>query len=336
MKYEINLGIWNGIFCVPNAVADDCLKLARGNDLKVLLYLLRNAGGVYDAKEIAEYLSITDEQVEESISFWKQRRIINIGENDKENIELTPHEEKTLTNVKKAPNSITPVNTLDPIRKIELDRTPDFAPKEIAATVRGNEKADYLFKHCEKLYGRPLKHNEQRTLMIILEDACLPVEVALILVEYCFSVNKATPAYMRSVALDWVEGGITSIDKASEKVAELQNLDGAINRFKKMFEVTSAFSKQQREYIDKWVNVYGFSDEMVNEAYQITLNATGKLAFQYMNKVLESWHAKGITAVEQLNEQEKKHSEKNTNSSFDAATIEKLVTDKYKKLGENQ
>lgn len=336
MKYEMNLGIWNGIFCVPNAVADDCLKLARGNDLKVLLYLLRNAGGAFDIKEIAEFLSISDEQVEESVSFWQQRRIIDFTENTKENVDLIPHEEKTHSNAKNLSNNISSANAPKSARTIELDRTPDFAPKEIASTVRGNEKADYLFKHCEKLYGRPLKHNEQRTLMIILEDACLPVEVALMLVDYCFSVNKATPAYMRSVALDWVEGGIITIDRATEKVSELQNLDGAISRFKKMFEVTSAFSKQQKEYIDKWVNVYGFSDEMVNEAYQITLNATGKLAFQYMNKVLESWHAKGITTTEQLKEQEKEHSEKTTNSSFDVNTIEQLVTDKYKKRGENQ
>lgn len=332
MKYEINLGIWNGIFCVPNAVADDCLKLARGNDLKVLLYLLRNAGAEFDVKEIAEYLSITEEQVEESASFWKQRGIIDFNESG----ELVPSKAKMSSNVKKTTNKASFDSVLDSVRKIELDRTPDFTPKEIASTVRGNEKADYLFKHCEMLYGRPLKHNEQRTLMIILEDACLPVEVAMVLIDYCFSVNKATPAYMRAVALDWVDTGIITIDKAEEKAAELKNLDNAIIRFKKMFEVTSAFSKQQKECIDKWVNVFGFSDEMVNEAYQITLNATGKLAFQYMNKILEGWHANGITTVEQLNEQEKKHSEKRTNSSFDANTIEQLVTNKYKKLGGDQ
>lgn len=333
MKYELNLGIWNGIFCVPNTVADDCLKLARGNDLKVLLYLLRNAGAAFEEKEIAEYLSISEEQVEESVSFWKQRGIIDFRESG----DLAPSEVKSSSAAKHTASNASSVNSLDPVRKIELDRTPDFTPKEIASTVRSSEKADYLFKHCEMLYGRPLKHNEQRTLMIILEDACLPVEVALILVDYCFSVSKATPAYMRAVALDWVETGIITIDKAEEKAAELKNLDNAINRFKKMFEVTSALSKQQKEYIDKWVNAYGFSDEMVNEAYQITLNATGKLAFQYMNKVLEGWHANGITTVEQLlAEQEKSQSKKSTNSSFDASDIEQLVFDKYKKLGGDQ
>lgn len=333
MKYELNLGIWNGVFCVPNSVADDCLKLARGNDLKVLLYLLRNAGAAFDEKEIAEYLSISEEQVEESVTFWKQRGIIDVSESG----ELVPSEIKVSSAVNHSSDNTSSVNTLDTVRKIELDRTPDFSPKEIATTVRGSERADYLFKHCEILYGRPLKHNEQRTLMIILEDACLPVEVALILVDYCFAVNKATPAYMRAVALDWVETGIITIEKAEEKAAELKNLDSAINRFKKMFEVTSSLSKQQKEYIDKWVNIYGFNDEMVNEAYQITLNATGKLAFQYMNKVLEGWHANGIAAVEQLHaEQEKKHSEKTTNSSFDANEIERIVSDRYRKLGENQ
>lgn len=136
MKYELKLGIWNSIFCVPTAVADDCLKLARGNDLKVLLYLLRNAGAAFDSKDIAEYLSITDEQVEESVSFWTQRGIICIDENG----ELVPSVSKTDPAVKRMANNAPSNNMLDTVRKIELDRAPDFTPKEIASTVRGNKK----------------------------------------------------------------------------------------------------------------------------------------------------------------------------------------------------
>lgn len=343
MNIKINLGIWNSVFCVPSAVADDYLKIARGSDIKVLLFLLRHGGESLSCEAVGEMLGLTAEQVEESVEFWMQREIIGAETSG----ELTPllkdDDNKPRTNTAAvSQSSQAELTGLKPVseslvHKINMERTPDFPPVEIARTVRGNEKADYLFKHCEMLYGRPLKHNEQRTLMIILEDACLPVEAALILVDYCFSVDKATPAYMRTMAAEWAESEISTIEKAEQRVEELKRLDGAVGRFKKMFEVSSAFSKQQKEFIGKWVNAYGFSDEMIGEAYQITLNGAGKLSFPYMNKILENWYSKGIKTREQIDVDKKPHSAvKGENASLDIKKIEQIMSDKYKKSGGSQ
>lgn len=337
MNYKFNLGIWNSVFCVPSVVVDKYLKLAGESDIKVLLFLLRNSGREFSEKEIAEKLHITEEQTEEGIRFWQQRKVLEIDELG----EITPsiiEEDSKQLNIPEisAVSSPTAQTAESLVHKINLERTPDFSPVEIAKTVRGSDEADYLFKHCEALYGRPLKHNEQRTLMLILEDACLPVEVALILVDCCFSIKKATPAYMRTLALDWAESEINTIEKAERKMDEIVSLNAAADRFKKMFEVTSAFSKQQKDMINTWVNVYQFSDEMINEAYQITLNATGKLAFPYMNKVLSSWQDKGIKTIDRISDDGKpKAAEKGENSSFDIKEIERLMLERQNHFGGN-
>lgn len=345
MDYKINLGIWSNIFCIPTVIVDKYIKIAGENDIKVLLYLLRNSGAVYESKEIGEQLGIDSEQAEESINFWVKREVLSIDKNGG----LTPKDNSLEVNIKKTVNggkndaesesSYPSVNTVTEsiVRKVNLERTPDFPPVEIAQTVRNNANADFLFKQCEKLYGRPLKHNEQNTVMIILEDTCLPAEVALILINYCFSVNRATPAYMRQIAAEWSESEINTIEKAEGRVEQLQNLDSAVFRFKKMFEVTSSFSKQQKEMIDKWVNVYSFNDEMINEAYQLTLNGTGKLSFPYMNKILEDWHSKGFKNTEQVSKEKPSKNKMETREpSFDINEIEKLMNDKYMNSGENE
>ncbi|MDE6724234.1 MAG: DnaD domain protein, partial [Ruminiclostridium sp.] len=126
-------------------------------------------------------------------------------------------------------------------------------------------------------------------------------------------------------------------EKAEERVARLNNFNGAVGRFKKMFEVTSSFSKQQEEMIDKWVNVYGLSDEMIEEAYQLTLNGAGKLSFPYMNKILEDWNSKGYKNVEQISSEKSSKTKKGTaESSFDIAEIEKMINNKYMNSGENE
>lgn len=331
MEYKINLGIWNNIFCVPQIVADKYLKLAGEKELKVLLYLLRHSGEAFSLEKIGSDLSISPDEAEEGIEFWKQRNLFTVDKSGEILPEDTVQEknvqsDETVRRVKDEP-------TMESvIKKVELTRTPDFPPVEIAKTVRGNNRANYLFRHCEALYGRPLKHNEQNTLMVILEDACLPVEAALILVDYCFSINKHTPAYMRTLALEWAESEVNTIEKAEKRVEALQKLNSAVGRFKSMFEVNSAFSKQQQELINKWVNEYCFEDDMINEAYQRTLDKTGKLAFAYMNKILTHWYSKGIKSKEQLDtDQKAPASEKGENASFDIKDIEQLISEKNKK-----
>lgn len=332
MEYKINLGIWNNIFCVPQIVVDKYLKLAGEKELKVLLYLLRHSGEALSLEKIGSDLSISQEEAEEGIEFWKQRNLFTVDKSGEILPEYTVQRQnvrsdETVRRVKDEP-------TMESvIKKVELTRTPDFPPVEIAKTVRDNDKANYLFRHCEALYGRPLKHNEQNTLMVILEDACLPVEAALILVDYCFSINKHTPAYMRTLALEWAESEVNTIEKAEKRVEALQKLNSAVGRFKSMFEVNSAFSKQQQELINKWVNEYCFEDDMINEAYQRTLDKTGKLAFAYMNKILADWYGKGIKSKEQLETDQKAPvSEKGENASFDIKDIEQMISEKNKKV----
>lgn len=338
MNYKINLGVWNNIFCVPNIVVDKYIKLAGEQELKILLYLLRHSGEAFNDETIASELSLSPEQAEDGIVFWKQRGLFTADETG----ELIPVQDKETARADTGLSSVNAAPEVKPesvVKRIELTRTPDFPPVEIAKAVRGSDKADYLFKHCEALYGRPLKHNEQNTLMIILEDACLPVEAALILVDYCFSVNKNTPAYMRNIALEWVESGITTIERAENRVEELKRLNSAVGRFKTMFEINSAFSKEQKDFINKWVNDFGFEDEMISEAYQITLNQTGKLAFKYMNRILTDWYGKGIKKKEQLEADKKpkaaEKAEKGENASFDINDIERLIAEKNKKSGDN-
>ena len=44
MSINIDLGAWNSIFAVPSKVVDEGLKFSDGVKLKVLLFVLRNAG----------------------------------------------------------------------------------------------------------------------------------------------------------------------------------------------------------------------------------------------------------------------------------------------------
>ena len=70
MNYLINPKAFSAVFTVPAAVADKHLKLARGEHIKVLLYIMRNMSVNPDNAEIAAAAGLSEYEVEEALLYW--------------------------------------------------------------------------------------------------------------------------------------------------------------------------------------------------------------------------------------------------------------------------
>jgi len=334
--FKLNLGAWNDVFAVPSVVVDNYIKLAGGNNIKVLLYYLKNAGRVLSVDEVSQKTGVNPDDIQDALLFWEQTGLLCFNKNDivpgniplnNENPYISEHEQITV----KPEKTETTLRSIAESR-VQLEREPRFCPKEIAHSVRENKGMDFLFKGCEKIFGRTLKHNEQNSLMLITEETGIPAECTLMLVDYCFSIGKPTPAYMKAIAVDWLERGIMTMSAVEDEIKVLREINSLENRLKRLFEMNSAFSKTQKDFIKKWSNL-GYGEEMLSEAYQITLDQTGKAAFPYMNKIITKWSENGIKTKEQLEKSQKAYNEKNQSaseakSSFDLNLISKLINEK--------
>ncbi|MGN0577171.1 MAG: DnaD domain protein, partial [Ruminiclostridium sp.] len=204
-----------------------------------------------------------------------------------------------------------------------------FPPAEIASAGNGDKAVKYLLETFERLAGRATKHAERNTLMVIIEEIKLPCEVAVMLVNYCFEIDKATPAYMKTAALDWYESGIDTIGKAEERIRALKQRFTLENKLRVKFGMNSAFSAKQKEIIEGWAGME-LPDSLIDAAYDKTLNGAGKLSFPYMDKILRKWHEEGITDPAQL-EKQKKQEASEGGSSFDISELEQSAYQRYKK-----
>jgi len=202
MEYKINLGRWNGVFAVPAAVADEYIKLAGADNLKVLLYCLRHAGADISDGEIARATGVKQESVRTSMEFWEQRGLFAESE-------------------KAAGANVT---VSGGVRKIEAYRDPEYAPSEISEIIKEDKTIKYIFEQIENKKGK-VTHTVGKTLTQIIEYYSMKPEVLLMLVEYCFSKNKFTPSYLKTVALDWLDNGINSVDSAERKIRELNEAE---------------------------------------------------------------------------------------------------------------
>lgn len=317
---RINLGVWNRIFAVPSVVADS-LKLTNGDHLKVLLCILGNAGKELTPEEIGNLTGVGAGTVADALIYWQNMNILSEVEG-----ELMPPENTPVTSPAPAPTA----DRHDAQVRVKLTADTHFPPKEVATAVNNDEAFKFLCQSFERRVGRPLRHSERNVLMVLTEEVGLPVEVAAMLVEYCFSIDKATPAYMKSVALDWYSNGIDSIEKAEERMVQLKTRNSLENRLHSRFRMTSAFSSKQREFISGWAEM-NLSEELIDEAYERTLDATGKLSFPYMDTILRSWNDKGITSPEQLVKDSKPSQPIDSTASFDISMLEQSAYERYRK-----
>ncbi len=318
MSYILNLGAWGSVFAVPSCVVDNYIKVANEAHLKTLLFLLKNSDRKYSSANISDLTGVPEGEVDDALCFWEEMGVIT-------------NDNGTITPAATAPISSAPVTAENPkpvSPRVALAET-QFPPTEIASAVNGDKAVKYLFETFERLAGRPTKHAERNTLMVIIEEIKLPCEVAVMLVNYCFEIDKATPAYMKTAALDWYESGIDTIGKAEERIRALKQSYTLESKLRVKFGMNSAFSPKQKDIIKGWAEME-LPDSLIDAAYDKTLNGAGKLSLPYMDSILRSWHEQGITDPAQL-EKQKKQEASEGGSSFDISELEQSAYQRYKK-----
>ena len=335
MDYRLNLGAWRKVFAVPSCVADEHhLKLATGTQIKVLLYMLAYPDlGIRD-DNIASELGISREDVSDALLYW-----VNAGILANEGDEYYPSSQShapAVPAVRVQPAASAPadppVSSMStPEARAALASETQFPPKVIAGAVNGDSAVKYLFETYQRLAGRPLKHSEQQTLMVLVEEVGLPCEVTMMLVEYCFNIDKATPAYMKAVGRDWIDNGINDIPKAEERIKQLTEYYGTEAALRKTFGLATSFSAKQKQYISDWLTL-GMSKEMITEAYNAALDGTGKMSFPYMDKILRTWAAEGITVPSAIQTRRKPEPAPDSAPSYNTEEIEQRTYNKYKNL----
>jgi DnaD/phage-associated family protein len=90
-----------------------------------------------------------------------------------------------------------------------------YSPDRIIAA-RQNYKVKDMFEYIKKLYGREPSTNEMFTYLDWIEDYNMPPELIILLIEDCFSRGKKDLPYLKQVAKNWFDAGVTSLDKANE------------------------------------------------------------------------------------------------------------------------
>lgn len=326
MNFSADSGVWGAMFGIPCIVADNFLKLATGDQLKVLVYLLRNSGRACSDEEISLNTGVPADCVADAVMFWQQANVLK---------ESSPCsiQNSSIMSVPSAPVAVKPVadnppKTDNPTPKPEVTarKRVNLTPSEISACMRDSAEITQLFKMAESCLGT-LNHTQQNSLIWIYTYLGLKIEVIITLLSYCISIDKTNSSYIEKIAFSWSENEINTLEIAQEEVCRLNASHDFTSRIMKCFEMKRKPTTKQAERIAEWQSI-GFNIELIHYAYEKTIEQIDKLNFEYINKILISWRDSGFATVADVKNAEESFRDKKNNEA--SSTGDDFDVDKYK------
>lgn len=323
MKYKINYG--DQVTVVPRS-ALEVLKRAGATELRVLLCLCSNDGNA-DVKKLAKQVSGTEDEVREALSFWRGAGVIEVrGEKESHTaVKATPEGEGNATETEQGKKKLERANEL-----------PNYTSDQLSDILEARSETATLIDECQNIMGKVFNVKEINVLIGLVDYLGLDCEYIMMLLTYCVSLGKKTLHYAEKTAFALYDAGITTADQLSEELRRRELAAAVEGKIRSLFGIgTRAFTTKEKKLISAWVSDMGYSAEIIEKAYEVTADATGKGSIPYANSVLERWYAAGLRTLEDIEESYKKKEAGlepttgsfDTNSFFEAAVRRALGDD---------
>lgn len=317
MKYSIHYG--NSAAAFPTQVLEFADR-ASATDLKVFISLC-SINGNADAKKLAKLAGCTEDEARESLSFWRGTGLIIPLESGSDAFDI-----RTSAPTADSEDGVKPCEKALQEKKIEQktkktrgsEELPHYTSDQLSDILESRQDTAMLIDECQNIMGKIFNVKEINILIGFLDYLALDYEYIMMLLTYCASIGKKTLHYAETLAFSLYDAGITTGVQLSEELKRRENAMASEGRIRAMFGIGSrAFTSKEKKFISSWVNDMGYSIEIIERAYEVTADATGKGSFAYANAILERWNSEGLRTLEDIESSDQKKNDVPKEGSFD-------------------
>lgn len=265
---KIRIEYKNGILNIPAAVIDN-LSGATKTDLALIMLLAKDPSICESletkTQELVEKLGTDRDDIKSAIAFWRGAGVLAVED-------------------KRDERRVAPKREIPPLSASDVERMSKEAPERLS-----------LLDACSQTLGHMLNSSESSCLLALRDYLGVEDEYILLVAAYCARKGKKNVKYIEKTALSIYDNEIETILALEEYLFKLETKDEFENRLRRLLGVGArTFTKAERERFDRWQNTFCFGFDMIDLAYEKTANATGTASVAYMDKILSSWHEKGL------------------------------------------
>ncbi len=305
---------------IENEFIDQYMARANGEFVKVYLYLLRHLNNPKNnptLTSIADDLENTENDILRALKYWEKEGLLALEYDDEEKICGLDIATLSLANVGKAQHTQLP-------KKIAKPTVVPIIPKEVpCVSVSNSSRKDFkqLLFIAEQYLGKTLSKTDVDTIAYFYDTLHFSTELIDYLIEYCVENGHKSIHYIQSVALAWSDNNVKSIADAKTHCSSY-NKD--YYTVLKEFGITGRGPvTSEKQIIDKWMNTYGFSIELVCHACRRTMSTIHQPSFEYTDSILGKWRQQNvryISDIERLDNEYQQQKKKTVKPTTDKAT----------------
>ena len=345
---SIHIPLSMGSTSISNVFIDYFMPTANGSYVKVYLYLLRILSTEQKDLSIsllADKLENTESDILRALHYWEKKGLLSIQKNINGNItDLTFIEPETLITSKNSNSNVSNCfstgavqnNHLTTATPITLEtaatekqnipvatsnRGPSYQRKNYTAqeisTLSKNEEFQKLTLIIESYLERPLKPTDVQMIAFLRDTIGFSTELIMYLYEYCISNGKRRDNYIETVAINWANEGIRTVEQAEQTTAKY-NAD--YNAVSKAFGLNRNPGTYEQKFIYRWSKEYKFDTVILAEACNRTIKNINKPDFSYADSILKNWYHQGVHTLADIEKIDNEHKETKKNRTHTPAT----------------
>ena len=187
------------------------------------------------------------------------------------------------------------------------ERQVEYTRADMARALEGAEFAS-LTSAVEGKLGKKLTTPDLATLLGLYDQVGLPADVIFLLVSFCAERTaqqygpgrRPTLRQIEREGYAWARLGLMTQESAAAYIKDYQHRREALPELMQLLRLGDRQPGPSEErYLLSWAGM-GFDRSVIELAYDKTLLKCKELKWPYMNKILTSWHQKGLHTLAEV------------------------------------
>lgn len=337
-KLLLDRGNFTDFTSVSNLFIDEYMPKANGEFVKIYLYLLRlvsSNSSEISTDSLADILNFTENDVVRGLNYWENLGLISLTRDA--DMHITGIRLETFTSnrfyvkslVNSANSQVCAMAVGDNLFRNNINnRSEDclvedtltqsataadtlpvkhkYTSKELSSFGKDSRVQQLTFL-AQTYLGKTLNSADINSILYMLDGLKLSSDFIEYIMEMCISSGNKTLSSIERTAVNYYKRGITTIDDVKFDNKIRKSIYKSVFKIFGLAEKTAA--KKDVSYITKWTEDYGFSEDIILEACNRTMEHTHTASFPYADSILKGWHNKGISDLEHIEELDKVHAE---------------------------
>ena len=280
MKFIMKNKLELGDTLVPDLFIINNMKNLQGNDIKVYIYILYllKKGDEIDLNDLAKDLDLTDKELKSSLEVLQAEELI----------------------IKNSQG----YNVID-LKEIEINKsyTPKFETKVNRQSVTEQRRKAAAEAISESFFNGVMTLGWYTDIGNLFKSYAFSEDVMIALLQYCKERRALNKKYVYAVAETWHNGGVKTFEQLENFLEMYDKFTKIKQKIVKALGLRRNLSKYEEVYIKKWIEDYKYEFDIIEEGLKRSTSTTNP-SIKYVDAIITSWHNKGYTKVEEIQNEE--------------------------------